>query len=221
MKRTIFAALTVVLSLIGFTSCQYENPALEGSDNLIVKNFNACNMLLGKTDAAVQKELVSNLGWTYSKTEDGWKCYTKKYDGVDAEIEVRFGSGNKACAFDIDYEPTGASSILANTQLFTNAINTFGASCELSTKETPVFRVFVNSSDEAEVMDFATMQSRIGSSTSGYELYWAVPEVGANTTTLDSQLSAAAIPGFSLDVETGEYRDTYSVEMLLSSQKYK
>lgn len=219
MKKVILSALVLALSLIGFTSCQYENPALEGSENMIVKNFNVCNMLLGKTEAAVDKEL-KELGWTYRETENGWKEYTKKYDSVDAEIEVRFGSKSKACAFKIDFDPTATGSVLGEELLYTEALKAFGASCELSTKETPEFQLFVNANDIASKIDYTAACAEASTGEGKYEFYWAVPVISTEASTVEDQIEAAAITGFELDRELADYR-AYSVEVTLASQKYK
>lgn len=214
MKKVSLIALVAIM-LVGFSSCKYKNPALEDSTNPMVKEFEYCNLLLGKTKAEAEKALKDN-GYVAFGAEEEYYAFTKKVNNVDYEVEFMLGSKGKVYAIVVDFEPEAAGTFLADFDKMKEVVTTMGSDVKISTKENCEFKVFVNSSFDVALIDYNTMLGRIDSSDGGFSCMWFADADGLTIEQLAEQELTALEVGCELD-------DYYSYNMYIAvmSVKYK
>jgi len=219
MKKLSLIALVAVM-LVGLNSCQYKNPVLEESTNPMVKEFEMCNLLLGKSKTDAEKALKEN-GYTFAQTEDGLYLYTKKVDAkIEQEVVYRLGSKNKVCLVAIDFEAEASGTYLGEFAKMKEVVTTFGQSVTISTKEACDFNLFANSTGQIAKLDYQTMLSRIDSSTSGFACVWAADATILNADEVIDKIEKGELTGIYFDCESSDYM-SYEVDMIVASQKYK
>lgn len=177
MKKILFLAIIMIAATFGFTSCQYENPALEESDNVLVEGMNDCNMLLGKGKGAVKSYFLKE-GWKDGgEMEAGLgnmvaNTYYKTDDDILMNVAAVFSQKGHAYLFLITFQPNEEGTDLQEFKTFKDAFTTFGSSIKLSTKEELPFYAFFNSNDVQSASDYQSALKVIDSSTNGFGACW-------------------------------------------------
>lgn len=219
MKKLSIVALVAIM-LVCLNSCQYKNPALENSQNPMVKEFEVVNLMLGNTKAQADKTL-KDLGYSVmSGLEDGVYGYQKKVGDVNVGIAFKLGSKKKVCLAQLMFEPESANTYLKDLANFKDVVTTLGGEVKISTKEKCAFRVFVNSADVAEKMDYGTMLSRIDSSTNGYQCFWSADEMSTDEDKMVGAILNADITAIAFICDPTDYM-SYDAGFIISSKKYK
>ena len=220
MKKLSLIALVAVL-LVGLNSCQYKNPALEDSQNPMVKEFEVANLLLGKTHAEAEKTL-KDLGYTVRKDDeypDQYEC--ERRDGnVDIELLFKLGSKNKICAAMIDFEPEAADTYLKEFSKLKEVVTTFNSNLQISTKEECAFAFFLNSAEEGGKMDYNTMLSRIDSSTNGFDCAWMADAESLTEEQIVANLETGNATCVNFFCYSTDYM-SYGASIIVASEKYK
>jgi len=218
MKKVFFLAI-VAMMLVGLNSCQYKNPALESSENQMVKQFEVANLLLGQSKTDAEKALQKD-GFTFVGAEEGFYVYEKQVGDVEQLLAFKLGSKSKVYVAMVEFEPMSANTYLADFAKIKEVVTTFGSSCKISTKENCDFQLFVSSTGETAKLDYNTMLSRIDSSTNGYECVWAANAATMNADEVIEQIYAGSLSGIYFECDVDDYM-SYSVDIAIASQKYK
>lgn len=214
MKKLSLIALVAVM-LAAFSSCKYKNPALENSQNPMVKEFEVANLLLGSTKAEAEKTL-KELGYTSSEQEGDQFAYERKDGDVEIELLFRVGSKKKIFVVGVVFEPMAAETYLNDFAKCKEVVTTFGKAVKISTKEECAFNTFVNSAGVGEQIDYETMLSRIDSSTNGFDCLWLAGSGAVTPEMLENGNATAVL----FDCSSSDYR-SYSAVLEVITQKYK
>lgn len=216
MKKILFFAL-VAMMLVGMNSCQYKNPALEESQNPMVKEFEVANLMLGKSKTEAENTLKER-GYVLEESIADTYYFEKKEANVEIEFSFKLGSKNKVYAAGAVFEPEVAGTYMSDFANLKDVVTTFGGTVKISTKEECKFSLFVNSSSEAAMIDYNTMLTRIDSSTNGFTCIWSAES--ASIEELERHLEDGDAPMVYFDCGAADYMSYYAT-LAVTSQKYK
>lgn len=222
MKKLFFLAVILTAAMFGFSSCQYENPALEESDNELVEGMNDCNMLLGKSKSAV-KSYFTKEGWKDgSEMEIGIgdltaQTFFKTDDNILMNVAAVFSKKGHAYLFLITFQPDAEGTDLQDFKTFKEAFTTFGSSIKLSTKEELPFYAFFNSNDVKSATDYQSALKVFDSSTNGFMSCWGnIDPDSVDPTKLEE--GNYQMVGFMCDLD--DYR-SFNAQIIILSDKAK
>lgn len=214
MKKLSLIALVAIM-MAGLNSCQYKNPALENSQNPMVKEFEVANLLLGKSKADAEKTL-KGLGYALVGQEGDQFAYERKDGNIAIEFLFKVGSKKKIHAVGLVFEPMATETYLKDFPKFKEVVTTFGNSVKISTKEECVFNMFVNSAGIEEQIDYNTMLSRIDSSTNGFDCLW----VAGGESITPEKLDKGEVTAVYFNCEPTDYK-SFSAVLEIMTMKYK
>lgn len=183
----------------------------------MVKEFNYCNMLLGKTKAEVEKALKDN-GYVAAGVEEGYYEFTKTVSNVEYDVQFALGSKDKVWMIGVFFEPEAGETFLADFAKMKEVVTTFGPSVKISTKENCEFTLFINSSAETALMDYNTMLGRIDSSTNGFNCMWIADAADLSLEQLTTKAMNMDLTAVTVGCESDDY---YSYDMYIAAMSIK
>ena len=220
MKKLFYLAVVAIM-LVGMNSCQYENPALEESENPIVEELEMANMMLGKGKLAAD-EALKDEGYAYVTEADGQYLYSRTDEDGAVVISIVFtlGSKNTVNAVVGMFEPQASGSYLGDFSTMKEFVTTLGSEVKISTKETCPFAMFLNSNGDGGKMDYTTMMGRIDSSTNGFGCYWIKGVDSMTDEELVQKVMNMDVTCIYFDCDDSDYM-SMTAQFGIMSEKYK